>query len=413
MTKTLNRVLALAAASVWLLAPTPPAQAASATNAELAQLKQQVQLLMQQNQQLNQRITDMEKSAQATTPPKAAIEAEVTRQLGEKKTGPYINDVVSLSGSIEGDYRLTKVKSGEDASEFILDTVELIMDIKVVDWATGKIVIDYDGDDEDFYLDEANITLGKTEAFPFFLTAGKLYVPFGNFSTNMIQDPLTQTLGEINPKGVIVGYEANGFTGTVFTYNGMDRGDNPAHDENDAVNGFGAAVAYHYEQDDMGFNAGIAWVSNIGDSSTITDFLEDDQAIFSLTDEVPGISLNLGGTYKAFSAIAEYTAAMDSFDATEVPYGLQGAEPKALNTELAYTTAILNKETVFAIGYQKSWEAAALDLPEHRYITTASMNIFDGTTVMLEYYIDKFYDEDPDASKDSGYGFTTRLKYEF
>ncbi len=418
MTKTLNRSLALAATTACLLANTAPALAASPSKAELEQLKQQVQSLMQQNQQLNQRITDMEKNVQAAPPAKAAIEEEVTRQLGEKKPGPQINDFVSLSGSIEGDYKLGKDKVGDSSSEFVLDTVELIMDIKVVDWATGKIVIDYDGDeDEDFYLDEANITLGKTEEFPFFLTAGKVYVPFGDFSTNMIQDPLTQTLGEINPKGVIIGYEGNGITATVFSYNGMNENEDTTDDDNDSINGFGASLAYSYEEEDKGFNAGISWVNNIADSSTISDnFESDDRApnqIHSISDQVPGMSLNLGGKYQAFSAIAEYTAALDSFTFAEVPYGTEGAEPKALNTELAYTTSIANKETVFAIGYQKSWEAYALDLPEERYITTAAMNIFDGTTVMLEYYIDEFYDEDLDATKDSGYGFTTRLKYEF
>ena len=59
MTKTFNRSLAFAAASICLLA-TSPAQAASPSKAELEQLKQQVQLLMQQNQQLNQRITEIE-----------------------------------------------------------------------------------------------------------------------------------------------------------------------------------------------------------------------------------------------------------------------------------------------------------------------------------------------------------------
>lgn len=414
MIKRFNRTLVVAAASACLLAAAIPARAASPSKSELEQLKMQVQMLMQQNQQLSQRITQMEKNVQPAPPAKAAIEEEVSRQLNEKKPGPQINDFVSLSGSIEGDYKLSKEKDGANKSEFVLDTVELIMDVKVTDWATGKIVIDYDGDSEDdgFYLDEANITLGKTEEIPFFLTAGKLYVPFGDFSTNMIQDPLTQTLGEINPKGVIAGYEANGFTATVFSYNGMDEGD----EANDTINGFGASLAYRYEQEDSGLNAGVAWVSNIGDSSTITDYMEESDgkiAVHSISDQVPGVSFNFGGQYKAFSAIAEYTAALDSFDTTEVPYGADGAEPKALNTELAYTTAIMEKETVFAVGYQRSWEAYALELPEHRYITSASMNVFDGTTVTLEYFIDEFYGNDPDASDDSGYGFTTRLTYEF
>ncbi|MGE4559643.1 MAG: LbtU family siderophore porin [Desulfobulbus sp.] len=413
MTKTLNRTLVLAAASASLLMSNAPAQAASPSKSEIEQLKAQVQMLMQQNQQLNQRLSEMEKNVQAqqtTAPSKVAIEEEVARQLNEKGPGPKINDYVTLSGSIEGDYKLSQGKDGAHTSEFVLDTVELIMDIEMADWATGTIVLDYDGDDEDrFYLDEANVTLGRTESIPFFLTAGKIYVPFGDFSTNMIQDPLTQTLGETNPKGAILGYEANGLTATVFSYNGMDEGD----DDNDTINGFGASLAYNYEQDDKGFNAGVAWISNIGDSITITDYLEDDKSIYSISDEVPGISINAGGYYKAFSVIAEYIAALDSFTFDEIAYGAEGAEPKALNTELAYSTAIMNKDTVFAVGYQRSWEAYALDLPEHRYMASASMNVVKGTTVMLEYYIDEFYDNDPDTDQDNGYGFTTRLKYEF
>ena len=41
------------------------------------------------------------------------------------------------------------------------------------------------------------------------------------------------------------------------------------------------------------------------------------------------------------------------------------------------------------------------------------MTVFEGTKVILEYYLDEFYDQDPDAINDDGYGFTTRLAYEF
>lgn len=428
MTKTLKRSLALAAAGSFCLLQTLPAVAAT-SQSEIDQLKQQVQQLMQQNQQLNKRLGEMEKNIQ--TPPatgqtvseeeqarhKSMIEEEVARQVKEKGSGPNINQFVSLSGSIEGDYKLGKEFSGDHYSEFVLDTVELIMDVKVTDWATGKIVIDYDGDDEDrFYLDEAHITLGKTENFPFFLTGGKIYAPFGDFSTNMIQDPLTQQLGEINPKGVIAGYEKNGFTATVFSYNGMNEGGDPADTDNDTINGFGASLAYSYEQEDRAFNAGIAWVNNIADSSTITDYLEDN-GIYSVYDQVPGLALNLGGKYKAFSLTTEYVTALDSFDVTEVAFNAPeiavGAEPSAWNSELAYTTSILDKETVFAVGYQKSWEAVALELPEHRYIASAAIVIFDGTTLAFEYYHDEDYSLSDGGTGNSGNGFTTRLAYEF
>jgi len=419
MTKKLNRNLALTVAGVLCLLNTIPAQAAAPSKSEIEQLKQQVQQLMQQNQQLNQRISDMEKNVQAQpAASKAVIEEEVARQVKEKSSGPGINEYVSLSGSIEGDYKLGKDFQGDHSSEFVLDTVDLILDVKVTDWATGKIVVEYDGtsDSEDLYLDEAHITLGKTETFPFFLTGGKIYAPFGDFSTNMIQDPLTQTVGEINSKGVIAGFEQNGVKAVVFSYNGMNEGSDPADDDNDSINGFGASLTYSYEQEAMGFNAGIAWVNNIGDSSTITDYLEsaDGKAsVHSMANQVSGLSLNLGGNYKAFSLTTDYLTALDSFTFDELPYGAEGAEPGAWNSELAYTTAIMDKETVFAVGYQKSWEAVALELPEQRYIAAASMGIFDGTTLTFEYYHDTDYSVDDGGTDNNGYGFTTRLTYEF
>ena len=413
MNGKLTRSLTLAAGMMCLVAQ--PAQAATDSREEIELLKQQVQQLMQQNQQLHQRLSEMEKNtAVQTIAGKESVTEDVALHEDEKSSGLAINEFVSLSGSIEGDFKTGEDFTGNHSSEFVLDTVELIMEARMTDWATGKIVIDYDGtsDSEDLFLDEAHITLGKTETFPFFLTGGKIYAPFGDFSTNMIQDPLTQALGEINPKGIIAGYEKNGVIANAFTYNGMREGGDPAEEENDSINGFGASFAYSYEQDECGFNAGIGWVSNLADAGTITDYLEE-KGIFAVADQAPGLSLNLGARYNAFALLTEYVTALDHFTLDELPYGVSEAEPSAWNSELAYTATIMDKETVFAVGYQKSWEASALELPEHRYLVAASIGLFEGTTLAFEYYYDKDYSISDGGTDNNGNGFTTRLGYEF
>ena len=413
MNGKLTRNLTLAAGMMCLVAQ--PAQAATDSREEIELLKQQVQQLMQQNQQLHQRLSEMEKNtAVQTIAGKESVTEDVALHEDEKSSGLAINEFVSLSGSIEGDFKTGEDFTGNHSSEFVLDTVELIMEARMTDWATGKIVIDYDGtsDSEDLFLDEAHITLGKTETFPFFLTGGKIYAPFGDFSTNMIQDPLTQALGEINPKGIIAGYEKNGVIANVLTYNGMREGGDPAEEENDSINGFGASLAYSYEQDECGFNAGIGWVSNLADAGTITDYLEE-KGIFAVADQAPGLSLNLGARYNAFALLTEYVTALDHFTLDELTYGVSEAEPSAWNSELAYTATIMDKETVFAVGYQKSWEASALELPEHRYLVAASIGLFEGTTLAFEYYYDKDYSISDGGTDNNGNGFTTRLGYEF
>lgn len=424
MKKTFARTLALAAAGTFCLLPALPALAAPPAKSEIELLKQQVQMLMQQNQQLNQRLNAMEKQAQ-TAPGveesaarhKTVIEKEVARQLDEKKVGPSFNEFARLSGSIEGDYKLSKGFDGAHTSKFVLDTVDLILDVKVVDWATGKVVLEYDGTEgnEEVYIDEAHVTLGNTEDIPFFLTGGKIYAPFGTYTTNMIQDPLTQTVGEINDAGVIAGYARAGFTGSVFTFNGLDDND-IAHD---TVNGYGVSLAYEYKDEERGFQAAAAWVNNIAPASGIHDSLQtsdidgDGIADLLLTDTVPGLALSAGGNYGPVSVTAEYVTALDSFTAAELAFGTEGAQPSAMSGELTYTTAIMNKETVFAIGYQQSWEAVALGLPEHRYIGSAAVNVLTGTTITMEYYYDQDYDLNDGGTDNNGHGFTTRLAYEF
>jgi len=60
------------------------------------------------------------------------------------------------------------------------------------------------------------ITLGNMEMFPVYLTAGKMYVPFGNFESNMIQDPVTLEIGETRESAGQVGFEHSGFYGSAY-----------------------------------------------------------------------------------------------------------------------------------------------------------------------------------------------------
>lgn len=405
--------LALVVGMVCLLAQ--PGQAATGSPDEIKLLKEQVRQLMRQNDALQQRVSEMEKSIGARPAADGAAEREeAAASVDESSAGVAVGEAVTLNGSIEGDFKAGKDLTGNHSTEFVLDTVELIVAAEVTEWATGRIVIDYDGtsDSEDLFIDEAHVTLGKTESFPFFLTGGKIYAPFGDFSTHMIQDPLTQTLGEINPKGIVAGYEKNGVNANVFSYNGMREGGDPADEENDSINGFGAALAYSHEKEAGGVTVGVGWVNNLADSATITDYLEENGR-FSVADQVPGLSLHLAGRYQAFTLLSEYLTALDSFTAEEMAFGAAEAEPAAWKNELAYTTTVLDRETVFAVGYQKTWEASALELPEHRYLVAASIALHEGTTLACEYYYDTDYSLGEGGTDNSGHGFTTRLGYEF
>ncbi len=373
---------------------------------DMAALEQKITELIKQNQQLTDRIAQMENRLDVGEPVQSEENKANPSLQEEEKEGQEqkINDFVTLSGTIEGEAVYGEDFEGNSLSEFNVATVELGFDAQVTEWALGHILAIYEGGDEDeLFIDEATIELGNYEQLPVVMTAGKFYMPFGMFETNLIQDPLTLEIGEISDAGVAIGVEKAGFYGAVYGYNGIDTTGN-----SDEINGFGLMAGYSLTIEDFSLETAVSWVSNIADSGGISDALED-----TIEDEVSGVSVNLLAAYGPFSFIVEYTSALESFESTEISFEASGAKPMAWNLELGYSTEIVGKETVFAVGYQGTGESVELGLPESRLAGAASFVIFNGTTISFEYLYDEDYDVSEGGTGETASTFTTQLAYEF
>ena len=401
---------------------------ALAGDAEMEQLKQQIQQLTQRITELEQDKKTLETSgepdvmfpAEAETSQavpeqllrtrvQQAIRKEMRARMEAEGEAQKINQYVTMFGLVEVEVVFGEDFENDSFSEFNVATVELGFDAQVSEWATGHIRALYEGgeDDDDLDIDAATIWLGNYEKFPVLMTAGKFYMPFGNFETNMVQDSMTLEIGEINAMGMGVGFERSGFYGSVYSYKGMNEIDSSDH-----IGGFGAMLNYGYQQDKISIDGGVSYVSNIADSGGISDVL-DENGLEEIEDRVAGIGAHLVAGYGPFFFIGEYIQVMDAFEVSEISFDNDGAEPKAWNTELAYATELLGRTTVFAIGYQGTSEAVNLGLPESRFLGSASMIIFNGTALTLEYFYDNDYDEKDGGTGESGYAFTTQLAYEF
>ncbi|MEN7972523.1 MAG: LbtU family siderophore porin [Verrucomicrobiota bacterium] len=106
-------------------------------------------------------------------------------------------------------------------SDITLATVELTVDADVVDGVTAHLGLLWEEDDtEENILDEGYITFGATEEIPFYATAGKMYLPFGNFESAFISDPLTLEMAEINQSAALVGFGNSWVDLNVGAFNG-------------------------------------------------------------------------------------------------------------------------------------------------------------------------------------------------
>ncbi len=153
---------------------------------------------------LKQQVEELEKAKLAH---EDATRTIIRQSFAER--GSSINDYVDFSGSLEAGAFRSEDFAGVRESNITFDTADLDFKIRVSDWVSGSLIIDYESGSESVALttrgDEALvdrinvreglITLGDTERFPLFGRAGRAVVPFG-ISTG---DPVTSTLSLIDP----------------------------------------------------------------------------------------------------------------------------------------------------------------------------------------------------------------------
>lgn len=316
-----------------------------------------------------------------------------------------IAEHVTLSGCVEVEVGFTEDYDGRDESDIALATVELGIDVDLHKYVSGHILLLWEEDDtEPVDLDEGYITLGNTEFFPVFLQAGKFYVPFGNFESHMISDPLTLELGETRESAVLLGVEHAGLYAGVYAFNGdIDE----AGDDNE-IKCFGLNVGYAFENACFSLDVGADWINSLGDSDTLGDSLPE-----TVSDYVDGYTAHAKLSWNGLTLIGEYLAANDEFAVGELEFKGKGAEPETWNLEIGYTFELAGREAFVAAAWQGSDEALALELPEDRFLTSAGIEIFSGLGLAVEYAHDEDYAKSDGGSGESADTVTLQLALEF
>lgn len=283
--------------------------------------------------------------------------------------------------------------------------IEFGLEANISPWVKGSFQLVYEVNDEDNYelnWDEALFTFGNPDVSPISLGLGKTTAPFGAFETLMITDPYTQDMAETKAAMALLSYEAeNGLFAKAYAFNKKVND----KDRNDLNNG-GFQIGYAKETEERQINAGLGWMANIGGTDGIRDTLRDPGGFNEpgagpyalgggrMRHDVPGIALHLVAKQGPITLIGEYITATKGFDDTnELAFGNSGAQPAAMNLEAGYTwdAGIFGKATTVSAGYQKTWEALDLGLPEERLALGMSVEVYKHTTLKLEWAKDTAY----------------------
>jgi len=312
-------------------------------------------------------------------------------------TGVKVYGLVQIEAQYHQDYEDT------DISDIVVDEIDFGIEAQVNKWAKADIIFIYEEDGTPLGIDEAFLTLGNTDESPLYMAVGQMYIPFGNFESNMVSDPLTVDLAETGEKAAKFGFETDGLYGAVYMFNGATQ-----NDDNNTIDHYGANIGFAQEGEGFSYDVGINYINDMGDTDTLGEVLEEVDDY----DYVEGIGGYLNLNFGSASLYAEYITALDEFSADNIAFKSNGAQPTAWNLEASYTMNV-GYETTVAIAYQGTEESVGLELPKTRLMGLVSLALNDNTSLSFEYALDEDYDEDDDGTGKDGQSAILQLAVEF
>lgn len=291
-----------------------------------------------------------------------------------------------ISGLIETEIAFNDSDNNGDSSDIIVPTVEFAIETTFSGQVSASIVLLAEdiGSAENqtgATVDEAVINLALGAAT---LTVGQTYIPFGSFETGVISDPLTLELAETPETVIMYGRKMDsGLSYFVYAFNG----DVELANE-DEINDFGFNIAMTQDN----WSAGIAYVSNMADSDTISGGRTNN----TTSDDVAGLNFVASFNTGALSLYFEHVMVIDKFKAGDFDGGITvDAKPTATHVEIGYQ---LDDTRAIALSMNSTDEAAEMGMPYENMTAIAySSSLYENVGYALEFVSADEHDSNSDT----------------
>ena len=336
------------------------------------------------------------------------------KQLSEmhKKLGQSFldNPILELSGRIEMQAVSTKNYTKKISSDINLSTVELDLVPIINPWTRGLVSYLYNDSitapvrerNARIFLNNAFITVGNFNVSPFYMSMGQMYVPFGGqYPSFMLSSPLPQQLGQTRVRALLLGYQPLSESGLYASLYAFKGDSNISSNSSVNVNDVGANLGFKYNACFASADIGMSIIGNIADALGFQLNTAPESAGFigfgntfeseRIEDRVPGFDVHSNFSAGNYRLYLEYVGATKGFAINNLSFNGERASPKSANVEGAYKFNVSKFPSSFAVGYARTWEAFALNLPEQRYNATFNISFLRDTILSLEYRHDINY----------------------
>ncbi|MDH5484290.1 MAG: LbtU family siderophore porin [Gammaproteobacteria bacterium] len=289
--------------------------------------------------------------------------------------------------------------ASEKTTDITVATVEIGLDAAINEQLSGHVLFLYEEDATDPpVIDEASFSMQLNPQLS--LTAGKVYLPFGQFETGLVSDPLTLQLAEAGESVFQLDFNNEAMSASIYMFNG-DAVKFSDTDDNTLSYGFNIGFS-PYKQLDIN----LGYISNLAD----TDALQALGTTAGATDDhVAGMSLSASMTSGNIKVIIEHIAAMDDFIAGDFDITAD-MSPSASNIELNLS---LEGDMTLALAYQQTSDSLFMELPESAILAAVSMPLVGGVNMGVEYASMSDYGTGDGGTGDDAKQLTLQLSTEF
>ena len=313
---------------------------------------------------------------------------------------------LSFSGAmeVEGHYiDATDWDSSESYSDIVLATVQLGLDAALIENVSAHVVALYKQDEIDFSIHEGYFqfkNIADTQGLSAKL--GRMYLPFGQLETNMVNDTLG--MGLISPdqsvgfrqSAALIGWQTTNFGIDGYIFNGKGELNNNGK-EVDTLSDFGLSSTLGSE--DM--NIGVDSLNNVVRSFVIP------VAEGTSTDKLAAVAVHGKALLGNVNILAEYIQLDKLSDA-----GYNNTDqPTAAQIDAGYD---FGNGWAAGLAWQGTNEAQSLGFPETKITAGVSTTIYDeALNVGLELWRDNDYGRNDGGTDDTINGLTLQFAASF
>jgi hypothetical protein len=272
-------------------------------------------------------------------------------------------------------------QGGETTSEITLDEVGVALE---GEWWQAEVGIKYESEgNRGLIIEEGAVRVGGTEQWPWFVQVGRTVVPFGEYDSRFVEDPLVAAVGEADGDAVIFGFGNE----LIEVPIGMFKGEIADDGDIDFVASAKIAAL-------DGVTLSISWSGDLHESEELQELYRElrgaQEADERPLDTVDGFGFFVSLERDKLAVQLEYVSALEAF--TPGSLDEQGIDPSAWSLEVAVCSG---GRWELASRVEASYELP--DNPDWQYGVAASYRLADYATVVGDYLRGDF-DDDSDRN---------------